>query len=85
MGDGTGYANEMLDPQAFAAASEACGYFGLNELADLIKRIAVMNDGDELERATREYGRLVPFDQVLGDAFDRRFVVAPDDFDPVDA
>jgi hypothetical protein len=49
-----------------------------------MKRIAVMDDDDELAMATREYGELVPLDQVLGDAFERRYAASPDDFDPPD-
>jgi hypothetical protein len=83
MSGGTTFAKEVLDPAAFPAAAEACRYFGLPQLADLIGRIAVMDDDDELEM-NDEYGELVPLDEVLADAFERRYATTAGDFDPVD-
>ena len=82
MNGGTTFATEVLDPVDFASAVEACLYFGLAELADLMRRIAVMDDDEEIIM-NEEYGDLVQLDQVLVDAFERRHSVAPADFDPL--
>ena len=84
MSGGTTFAKEVLDPAAFPAAAEGCSYFGLLELAGVMNRIAVMDDEDE-EAMNTEYDALVPRDQVLVDAFERRYAAAPADFEPIES
>jgi hypothetical protein len=80
MNGGTMFAAEVLDQDDFDAARAACVYFELPEIADVVSRIAGMDDDGESAMNDRYYG-LVPRDQVLSDAFERRYVSSPDDFD----
>jgi hypothetical protein len=83
MSGGTTFAKEVLYPAAFAASAEACMYFELPDLGGVMSRVAVIDDEDELVM-NDEYNDLVPLDQVLCEAFERRFSAAPADFDPLD-
>src|SRR5690348_994723 len=76
MSGGVGFADDMLAAQDFEAAAQACRYFGLPDLAGVLLGIHASDPqrDNELQVA---YDRLVQRDQVLVDAFERRFAEAP--------
>jgi hypothetical protein len=82
MSGGIGFADDVLAAEDFEAAAQACRYLNLPDLAAVMLRIHAFGpeQDDELQGA---YDRIVPRDQVLVDAFERRFAEAPEDFDPI--
>jgi hypothetical protein len=82
MSGGVGFADDALSAGDFEAGAAACRYLGMPDLAAVMLQIHASDpeQDDELQEA---YDRLVPRDQVVADAFARRFAAAPGDFDPV--
>ncbi len=86
MNGGPEHAASSLESTDFEAASAACMYFDLNELASVVMQIPAAEDSDdEDERLNNAYLELVPADAVLYDAFAARYAESPGDFDPVDS
>lgn len=83
---------EVATPHEVQAAEAGFRWLGLEAAAAAVAAVrqeiqaGVLEDlsaAEELERrADVEYGRVVPNDQALFDAFRRRFVEAPQSFAP---
>jgi hypothetical protein len=82
---GLDHAVAVLADEDFAAATAACGFFGLSDLAAVIATLHQAADDDAAKaRLDAEYRTLVPQDQALFDAFEARLAAAPQDFAPLE-
>ncbi|GAA2847130.1 hypothetical protein Acy02nite_03670 [Actinoplanes cyaneus] len=74
-----------FEPEDLRAADEACEYFGLNGLANLIRDLpaAAGSEWDErrLDMALRD---MDPEGIMIPAAFEDRYDATPEDFDPVE-
>ncbi|MFC6020472.1 hypothetical protein ACFP2T_30420 [Plantactinospora solaniradicis] len=82
MSGGVGFAADVCSPEEFARSADASRYFGLPHLSRVIARVA-RSSPEEDEELQAAYDELVPLDQVLADAFERRYRAAPLDFAPL--
>ena len=82
MNGGLDHAVDVLSAEQFHAAIDGFRYFGLIEMAVMLSHAISAND-EELERLDTEYGKLVPTDSTLGNAFEETFRVSPDAFSPL--
>lgn len=80
---GVSLAGEVCAKAELEAASRACLYFGLEALSELVFTISKSTAADDVW-LQREYDDLVPDDQVLLDAFERRLADTPEEFEPPD-
>jgi hypothetical protein len=76
---GVWHAVDSLSPDELAAASDAYGFFGLPEVAELLRTPSDASD-DEFDVAERRYGGLVPDDEVLVERFKTVFAASRDLF-----
>jgi hypothetical protein len=84
MSGGPNHAADVCSPEEIVAAAEASVYYGLAGLADVIRRLPDAAEQDEAELDVDEsYHRLVPNDDTLVRAFQRKFVESPSGFEPV--
>ena len=81
---------ERLTPEQLEAAEAGYGWLRLEPAADVLAMVrrevsgGALDDDDRAEalelRADEEYGRMIPTDQTLVDAFRTRLNEDPDDF-----
>ncbi len=84
MSGGPNHAADICSPEEIAAAAAASVYYGLAGLEDVTRRLPDAADDDEAELDVDEaYHRLVPNDDALNCAFQRKFVESPSDFEPL--
>lgn len=83
---GPNHAADGCEPAEITAAAEACRYFGLDRLAEVMLQLPAAASGYEAEdvedRLSDAYYELVPDDATLVEAFEARYAAAPEDFDP---
>jgi hypothetical protein len=68
---------------------EAFRYFGLDGVAELLAEALLLyqqetEDEEPIEQLNAKYDQLIPSDEYLVGAFERRFSKAPQDFAPLD-
>jgi len=82
MSGGLGHTLESLSKREVAAGIEGYRYFGLLDVAELLQKMAKAS-GEELENMDEQYGRLVPNDGFLLQAFEKTYQESPDAFSPL--
>jgi hypothetical protein len=82
MNGGVNHAFDCLDSTGIGAAIDGFRYFGLHDVAALLER-ALKADVEERERMDAEYGRLIPDDDTLVQAFEEMFKRSPERFSPL--
>ena len=83
MNAGTASAAAHYSAQQILQAADGFAYFGLAELADLVRRIPGTDLGDGRDaRLDRAYYGLVDMDIALIAGFRRKYAASPEDFDP---
>jgi hypothetical protein len=84
MSGGPNHAADVCSPKEIAAAAAASVYYGLAGLDNVIRRLPDAAADEEAELDVDEaYHRLVPNDDALDRAFQRKFVESPSDFEPL--
>ncbi|MHA7862572.1 DMP19 family protein [Tessaracoccus sp. Y36] len=92
MNGGALHAVETIDPEELSEAKEGYRWLGLDQVAELIKRIEaesaeVVGDVEALEdleqSADDDYYALIPDDAALQEALEAKYAEEPDAFDEV--
>jgi hypothetical protein len=76
---GVWHAVDSMSPDQLATASDAYGFFGLPEVAELLQTPPDASEA-EFDIAERRYGELIPTDDVLVDRFKTVFAASRDLF-----
>jgi hypothetical protein len=83
MNAGTSSAEDCYSAEQILRAADGFAYFGLVELAEVVRRIPGTDFGEGREsRLNRAYYGLVDMDLALIAGFQRKYAASPEDFDP---
>ena len=83
MNGGISHAVEVLSAAEFDSALDGYRFFGLHDVVELLVGAAFADDGG-FEKLDEMYGRFIPSDSTLSDAFEAKFAASPLSFAPLE-
>lgn len=83
MNGGVGHVPAVLTQVEVSAAIAGFRYFGMNEVAELLRGIEFAREQD-FEHLDQMYGTFIASDSTISDAFEAKLVASPEDFAPVE-